>query len=80
MSQLGNPQPGKPEPPEQTLVLLLTLADTTWRMLVPTGLLAGLGLYGDSHLGTGPWLTLASLPVGLGVSVVLIKRQLRRVG
>ena len=59
------------------LRLLLTMADTTWRMVVPTGVLAALAVLADLRWHTKPWLTLASLPVGLGVSVLLIRQQLR---
>jgi hypothetical protein len=76
MSQQIEPTQSGADP---TVVLLLTLADTTWRMLVPTGLLAALGLWVDLHYATAPWLTLASVPVGLAVSVLLVRRQLRSV-
>ncbi|HSX02996.1 MAG TPA: AtpZ/AtpI family protein [Candidatus Saccharimonadia bacterium] len=59
------------------LRLLLTMADTTWRMVVPTGVLATLAILADLRWHTKPWLTLASLPVGLGLSVLLIRQQLR---
>ncbi len=65
---------------EQTVTtLLLTMADTTWRMITPTALLAVLALMADLHWHTKPWLTLASVPAGLAISVLLIKRQLRAV-
>jgi hypothetical protein len=60
------------------MLLMLTLADTTWRMLAPTGVLAGLAVWADLSWGTKPWLTLGSLPVGLGVSALLIRQQIRR--
>jgi len=59
--------------------LLVTLADTTWRMLTPSAIFVCLGIYADLHLGTKPYLTLLSVVCGLGVSFFLIKRQLRGV-
>lgn len=67
--------PGKGR--DNAVVLLMTLADTTWRMLVPTGVLALGGVWADLHWGTKPWLTLLAVPLGLGISVVLIRRQLK---
>lgn len=64
---------------DNSVVLLLTLADTTWRMLVPTGVLALGGVWADLNWGTKPWLTMLAVPLGLGISVLLIRRQLRRV-
>jgi len=60
-------------------MLLLTMADTTWRMVTPTAILATIAVIADLKFGTKPWLTLASLPLGLGISVLLIKRQLGNV-
>ncbi len=56
--------------------LLMTLADTTWRMLIPSAIFVCIGIYADLHLGTKPWLTLTGVACGLGVSVILIKNQL----
>jgi F0F1-type ATP synthase assembly protein I len=53
------------------------MADTTWRMFVPPALVVPAGLYGDIHLHTKPWLTIVSAVAGLGLSVLLVRRQLR---
>ena len=60
----------------RTTALLLTMADTTWRMFVPPAIFVFGGLYGDTLLHTKPWLTLIAAPVGLGISALLIKRQI----
>lgn len=73
------PTNDKPDGQDHTATLLLTLADTTWRMLIPTALLAAVGVFMDLKFGTKPWITLASIPVGLMASAGLIRRQLRRV-
>lgn len=60
-------------------ILLLTLADTTWRMVVPTLALAVLGLWLDFKWHTGPWLTLLGTAVGLAIAGLLVQRQIRSV-
>ena len=57
--------------------ILITLADTTWRIGVPTLGLAAFGLWGDLHLGTKPWLTLGGTLLGFGIAILLIRRQLK---
>lgn len=54
------------------------MADTSWRMLIPSAVFVCGGLYGDLHWGTKPWLTLFSVVLGLGSSVLLIKQQMER--
>jgi F0F1-type ATP synthase assembly protein I len=79
MSTSMTAAPNQPHDADTAITLLQDLASTTWRMIVPTGLLAGLGIFVDLSLHTAPWFSLASIPLGLGLSVLLIKRQLRRV-
>ncbi len=62
-----------------TATLLLTMADTTWRMVVPTAILAVLAVMADLEFGTKPWLTIASIPVGLMLSALLVRRQMRNI-
>lgn len=70
------PTPRKKPDRATTVALLVTLGDTTWRMLVPSAAFVAAGIYGDIHLGTRPWLTLAGVLVGLGISALLIKQQI----
>jgi len=58
--------------------LIASMADTTWRMFVPSAVLVPLGLVADFKFHTAPWLTLLMLPVGLGLSVLLVKRLLEQ--
>lgn len=69
------------EPPKQSTVLLLlgTIADTTWRMFVPIVGLMLLGLWIDRSLGTLPWFMIALLLIGIAVAAELIRRQLKNV-
>lgn len=59
--------------------LIASMADTTWRMFLPT---IGLLLVGDaldSQLSTKPWLMLLGALIGGLIAVWLIRKQLRRV-
>lgn len=69
-----------PEPPKDssTVILLLgTIADTTWRMFVPT--LAGIvgGFFLDRHFDTSPWLFAVGTIIGCIIAGLLIKQQLK---
>lgn len=59
------------------LELIVSMADTTWRMFVPPALLVPAGLWADLKWDTRPWLTMAGLVVGLTLSVLLVRAQLR---
>lgn len=72
---------GTPRPPKTSTVVLLlgTIADTTWRMFVPTVTFILLGFWADETWGTIPWMTVLGIIVGTGVTSLLIKRQLEEV-
>ncbi|MBC7764594.1 AtpZ/AtpI family protein [Microbacteriaceae bacterium] len=59
-------------------VLILTIADTTWRMFVPTigGLLLGRML--DEYWSYSPLGMVAGIVFGTVASALLIKRQLQK--
>ena len=72
-------RPEKTPPKSSPVVLLLgTLADTTWRMFVPTVLLALLGAYADTKLHTEPVFTIIGGFGGFAASCYLIYRQLKK--
>src|SRR5207245_762760 len=50
-----------------SVALLLTLADTTWRMVVPTVLMVALGLFLDLKFGTKPGMTVLGWRAGFGL-------------
>ena len=76
---MNKPDQARTKPDRATTVaLLMSFADTTWRMFVPSVLFIGGGIYGDLHWGTEPWLTLASVALGLIVSTRLIKDQIKK--
>jgi hypothetical protein len=79
MTETDHHANGQPEPPRErdgALRLILSMADTTWRMFTPPALTVAAGLYADIHWHTKPWLTLVSVPLGLTISVLLVKKQL----
>lgn len=61
------------------LVLFSTVADTTWRMFVPTLLGLALGLWADSTFYTKPLFTLIGVIVGVIVCLGLIYVQMKGV-
>ena len=76
-----DPSAGTPRPPKQSTVVLLlgTIADTTWRMFVPTVTFILLGYWADESWGTIPWMTVLGIIIGTAITSLLIKRQLEEV-
>lgn len=64
---------------ENVITLFLTLADTTWRLFVPTLLGTILGLVVDTHYDTKPLLTITGVICGTILAAYLIYRQLQGV-
>ncbi len=69
-------------PPTTTkaaILLLVTIADTTWRAFVPTigGTILGVTL--DNVLNTAPVITTIAIITGFAVSALLIALQIRKV-
>ena len=58
--------------------VLLDMADTTWRMFVPTIGLLLVGRHYDLRFGTKPWLMLVGVAVGALLAALLIRRQMVR--
>ena len=68
-----------PPPDHSTVVLLIgTIADTTWRMFVPTLGGVAVGLWIDKITDTAPWCGLGGLAVGIAITVVLMKKQFQK--
>lgn len=67
-------------PPKQsTVLLLLTIADTTWRAFIPTVGFTILGLMIDKVLGTKPWLMILGIILGATLAVWLVRLQMKKV-
>lgn len=81
MSAKGDPSRSMPEPPTGSTVLLLLgdIADTTWRMFVPTLGFGALGFWADVSWDTGPWLAIGGVLLGSLAAAGLIKQQLDKV-
>lgn len=60
------------------MYLIASMADTTWRMFVPTIGLLLIGNALDGEFATKPWLMLAGAAVGGVIAAYLVKLQLRK--
>lgn len=56
--------------------MLGTIADTTWRMFIPSIGGTLLGVWADRSWGTTPWLMIVGIAIGAGVAGLLVWRQL----
>jgi O-antigen ligase len=78
---IQSPKSGnKTTPPHfAALLLISTMADTTWRAFVPTigGTFLGIGL--DKVLNLAPLMTIIFIILGFTVSALLIVLQIRAV-
>ena len=63
---------------EAAASVFIDIADTTWRLFVPTVGLLLLGRWLDVRYSTKPWLMLGGALVGSIIAGFLIKRQLAR--
>ena len=68
----------KKSPDDGALQLIISMADTTWRMFTPPAIFVPAAIWADLHWGTKPWLTIISVPIGLAISVLLVKKQLEK--
>lgn len=75
---MGEEPPRRKRFPVGTKHLIAAMADTTWRMFVPTigGILLGLSF--DQRHGTAPIGVLIGLVIGGVVAGLLIREQLRK--
>lgn len=58
--------------------ILLDMADTTWRIFIPTVGLLLVGRYYDVRLNAKPWLMLLGAITGALIAAVLIRNQIKR--
>lgn len=70
-----------PTPPEKSTVILLLMdiADTTWRMFVPPLIGGLLGWWADSAWHLFPWLSLTGVALGCVMSAMFIRNLLKKV-
>lgn len=55
------------------------MADTAWRMFIPTIGATVLGIWIDKQLHTTPWVMIVLMLLGTALAIVLVRRQLLRV-
>ena len=80
MSDAANSSDKTEGPPtKSTAVLLFTIAaDTTWRMFVPVIGGTILGVWLDNSINSKPYATIASMAIGVGIAILLVRQQLNR--
>jgi hypothetical protein len=67
-------------PPKQsTVLLMLTIADTTWRLFIPIIGLMLAGLWLDKQAGTKPWLMILGIILGVAIAILLVRVQIKKV-
>lgn len=57
----------------------MTIADTTWRMFVPSIGLTLLGIWCDNKWQTTPWLMFAGIILGLLLAALAVWLQYRKI-
>lgn len=62
-----------------TILLLATIADTTWRLFVPVFVLFGVGLYIDTRQHQKPIFGLAGAILGAFLGFALVRQQYRQI-
>ena len=66
-------------PKASTVLLMLTIADTTWRLFVPLVGFTIAGLLLDKKLETKPWIMIISIILGAVIAYLLVQAQLKKV-
>lgn len=61
------------------LMLFAVIADTTWRMFVPSIGLTLLGVWLDSEWRMKPWFMISGIVVGTIAAIVLVRRQINSI-
>lgn len=66
----------KTDSPAAAMLVMKTMAGTTWRMFVPTIGLTLLGLWLDNVIGMKPWLTFGGIALGAVIAAMLVWLQI----
>lgn len=68
-----------PRTKSAAILLLGDIADTTWRMFVPTIGMTLLGSYLDTQWRTKPVMLAIGIVSGAALAIILVRRQLKRI-
>ena len=81
MGQSSKPTSGTAKVPNSgtTLLILGTIANTTWRMFTPVIVLLIVGMQLDKRLGHRPLWSLAGVVLGFAIAVWLVYMQYHQV-
>lgn len=60
------------------LAFVVTIADTTWRMFVPSVGFTLLGVWADAQWHTKPWLMIVGIVIGAVSAYLLVAQQIAR--
>lgn len=77
-SPTDTPTPDERRSSNAAVVILLEMADLSWRIFVPTLSLLLLGHWLDTKIGSSPWLMFVGVAIGSLGAWLLIKTQLNR--
>lgn len=69
----------QPRTKRAAVLLLGDIADTTWRMFVPTIGFTLMGWYLDGLLGVKPLLMVIGIVIGSTIASLLVYRQLQKI-
>jgi hypothetical protein len=61
------------------LMFFAVIADTTWRMFVPSVGLTLLGVWLDSEWHMKPWFMISGIVVGTIAAIALVRRQINSI-
>jgi len=70
---------GKKSEADASVLMMKTVAGTTWRMFVPTIGFTLVGLVADYCYRTKPWLMVAGISLGFAVSFSLVWLQVAKI-
>ena len=77
-TDVNKQSPGSTVPSKRSALLVFgTIADTTWRMFVPSVGGALLGVWADRSFGTKPWFTVVGVTLGIIIVVGLVWMQIK---
>ena len=64
------------KPQSDSIYLIMSMADTTWRMFVPSIGMTLLGVWLDTVFTTKPWLMIIGIIVGFAFAILLVRKQM----